>query len=47
MAADHDVELNEDPELGNGDRLSDRLDDLDLESADSSSTDEMRDLLDL
>lgn len=49
MPADTDVEVEEDPELGNGDLLSERLDELelDLDETESTSTDEMRERLGL
>ncbi|MFC7042466.1 hypothetical protein [Halonotius sp. GCM10025705] len=38
---------DDDPELGNGDRVSERLEELDLEEADTCSTEELRKRLDL
>ncbi|WP_418280827.1 hypothetical protein [Halorubrum sp. DTA98] len=46
MAVEHD----EEPDgvvLGNGDTLSERVSEIDLEEEETCSTDEMRDLLDL
>lgn len=36
-----------DPELGNGDRVSERLEELDLDEAETCSTEELRERLDL
>jgi hypothetical protein len=36
-----------DPELGNGDNVSERLEALDLDNEDTCSTEELRNLLDL
>lgn len=47
MTAGHDVDLSEDPALGNGDSLSERVENVDVESEETCDTDEMRDLLDL
>ena len=40
-------EQDDDPELGNGDTVSERLKALDLDEADTCSTDELRERLDL
>jgi len=40
-------EQDEDPELGNGDTVSERLEALDLDEDDTCSTDELRERLDL
>jgi len=40
-------EQDDDPELGNGDTVSERLEKLDLEDADTCSTEELRERLDL
>jgi len=47
MAAERETDHDDDPELGNGDRLRERLENIDIESADTCSTDEMRELLGL
>ena len=38
---------DDDPELGNGDRVSERLENLDLEEADTCSANELRERFDL
>jgi hypothetical protein len=45
MAVDHDIDLADDPVLGNGDRLSERVEKVDVESEETCDTDEMRELL--
>lgn len=46
MAVEHDSE-EEDAELGNGDSLTERLENLDIETDETCSTEEMRERLDL
>jgi hypothetical protein len=41
------VEHEEEAELGNGDTLEERLEEIDLDEDETCSTDEMRDRLDL
>ncbi|WP_162224246.1 hypothetical protein [Halorussus salinus] len=47
MATEQDVDSSEDPTLGNGDDLSERVEKIDVESEETCDTDEMRELLDL
>ncbi|ACV47820.1 MULTISPECIES: hypothetical protein [Halomicrobium] len=42
-----DEDKKHEPELGNGDSLSERLDSIDLDEDDTCSTDDLRDKLDL
>lgn len=46
MAVEHDEEAN-DPELGNGDTLSERIEKLDLDDDETCSAEELRERLDL
>jgi len=47
MAIENEGDSESDPELANGDTLSERLEDVDLDEDETVSTDELREELDL
>lgn len=47
MATKNEDDSESEPELGNGDTLSERLEDVDLAEDETVSTDELREQLDL